>query len=375
MVSGVTRILAISDDLTGATACAADMTRAGRVVSVRPSTARPHGDPGVVVVDSSSRLEPASVAAARLTGLIEAWQEPGERAYYHRIDSQLRGHVAAELDAVCRALDRPLAVAPAAPAFGAVTRGAVQRLEGCELAIAPHVPRPLVEIGLAEVRGQRLGEILEEAVARRCSVICDAETERDLALVAGALRTVDATPVGSYGLGRAWAREGDGDADGRQGVIAAVGSLEPATLAQVAAARAAGVRVEILGSDLSAARAALRRGEDVVLASAEPGAPGVAKDPEATGRMVAAMTGLLHDTTPSGLVLVGGQLASELIRSMGVEQLDVICEPWPAVPVMRLRGGSLDGLAAAVKSGAREGSDWLISSLRVVGSVTREAAS
>ena len=60
---------------------------------------------------------------------------------------------------------------------------------------------------------------------------------------------------------------------------------------------------------------------------------------------------------------------------MRVERLDVICEPWPAVPVMRLRGGSLNGLAAAVKSGAREGSDWLISSLRVVGSVRREGRS
>ena len=109
--------------------------------------------------------------------------------------------------------------------------------------------------------------------------VCDAETERDIELVGAALRTVNATPVGSYGLARAWARERDGGGDGRQGVIAAVGSLEPATLAQVAAARAAGVHVEILGSDLSSRPGGLRRGENVVLASADPDVCGVPTDP------------------------------------------------------------------------------------------------
>ena len=74
-------------------------------------------------------------------------------------------------------------------------------------------------------------------------------------------------------------------------------------------------------------------------------------------------------------MLVGGQLASEFVRAVGVERLDVICEPWPTVPVMRIRGGQLDGVVVVVKSGAREAPGWLISSLRVVGSVSREVAS
>jgi len=369
------KLLAVSDDLTGATACAADIGRAGRAVSVRPWTVRPDHEARAVVLDSATRLESASVAAARVTGLIESWNVPGERAYYHRIDSALRGQVAAELDAVCSALGRPLVVAPAAPAFGAVTRGAMQRLGDRELPISRHVPPPLVEMAIAEVRGDALRPALAEAVRHGRSVVCDAETEHDLALVGAALRTLEATPVGSYGLGRAWACEDDSAARTRRGALAVVGSLEPAALAQVTAARVAGMHIAVLGSDLAPARSTLQRGDDVILASADPRAVPVASDPAVTSHMVAAIAELLGETEPCGLVLIGGQLASEFIRSAGVKRLDIICEPWSATPVVRLRGGRLDGLTAAVKSGARGSPDWLISSLRIVASIGCEARS
>jgi len=40
--------------------------------------------------------------------------------------------------------------------------------------------------------------------------------------------------------------------------------------------------------------------------------------------------------------------------------VDIVCEPWPATPLVRLAGGPADGLPAIVKSGARGDARWLV---------------
>ena len=250
---------------------------------------------------------------------------------------------------------------PCRPAFGAVTRCAVQRVDGPRARRYTARTSAIREIGLAEVRGDKLSEVLADAVARGCSVVCDGETERDIELVGGAFQTVDATPVGSYG----WPGPGPERETAIRTVATACSRQSVASSRRRSHRSPPRARPESTSRSSAPTSRPRARPFDGARTSCSPPSTrtlqhvGAIAGDRTHGRGV---TGLFRDTAPGGLVVVGGELASELIRSLGVEQLDVICEPWPAVPVVRLRGRRLDGLAAAMKSGAREGSDWLISS-------------
>jgi len=141
----------VADDLSGAVETAA-------VLGLRRITLRSVEDDAVADLDTR-RLPPAEAAArVRAAGRID----------FKKIDSQLRGNVAAELAAIAR----PVVVAPALPVEGRVVRGGVVYVDG---------------------------EPRESPVP-----LTDAETDADLdALVADA---DGATLVGSAGLAAALGR-------------------------------------------------------------------------------------------------------------------------------------------------------------------------
>ncbi len=122
----MTRLLILADDLSGAADCALGFakTQATRVLlDVEALDAQAP----VTALDLDSRRLDASAAAARHAALLGHPAVIGA-ALYKKIDSTLRGNVAAEVAALA---PRGLAlVAPAYPAQGRTTRGGIQYLDG-----------------------------------------------------------------------------------------------------------------------------------------------------------------------------------------------------------------------------------------------------
>ncbi|MFM9081765.1 MAG: four-carbon acid sugar kinase family protein [Opitutaceae bacterium] len=111
----------LADDLSGALDAAAAFHRAGRVVRVPLDPADWVGTaPGEVTgVSTETRNLPPAEAATAVATVIARGRDLGARLVYKKIDSTLRGPVAAELEAVRRALpETRLLFAPANPAVG-----------------------------------------------------------------------------------------------------------------------------------------------------------------------------------------------------------------------------------------------------------------
>lgn len=356
--------MALADDLTGAAACAGEL---GAVI-VPWDPAGNRSDGPRVVVDCASRTLTASAAAARLTEVLGTFEGARARRLYKRIDSRLRGNVASELAVLGRA-GRPLVLAPAAPSLGVTTAGGVQLAAGEPVDRAPRhgepgpgsarlatlVPGEVAELGLEDVRSDGLAAVIASALGAGRSVVCDAETAGDLEAIGRAAASISGcVPVGSYGLAAPWAAASEERARA-PGVLVVVGSPRPEARAQVEMLATGG----IAACRLAAAGPSLRAGRDVLL------------DVTAAGQKPGAvLRTVLARVRPAGLVLVGGELASEVTRGCGAEAAAVVGEPWPATALVRFEGGLLDGIPGIVKSGALGGPHRLVEAVSLLRSLT-----
>jgi uncharacterized protein YgbK (DUF1537 family) len=383
-------LLSISDDFTGAVACASELLAAGCQVAVRNPTS--HAWPGgydAVVLDTSSRRLGSREAAERTKKALRTWcrqsRSPVDQVY-KRVDSGLRGNVAAELSAISDELRLPLLIAVAAPALGMTTSNGVQyfddheitrsRYGGVESPATPRIAQILderaIELGLSSIRGADLEQVLSEAFKAATYVICDAETPGDLLSIgAAAIRLLDrdirCVLVGSYGLAGAWARAvGLSRAGEAPGALVVCGSRMTASAQQLNAFRQMGAADHV--SDVLESVSRLRDGQDVIVSAS---ASHQASTDEAVGSLLAREVKLLLEKArPLGIVLIGGEAASAVICACGVEQTEVLAEPWPATPLVVFKGGVLDGVPGVVKSGALGDGYWLVyavSLLRYVG--------
>src|SRR5918998_1843855 len=125
------RVAIIADDLTGAADTGVQLARAGyrTAVAFRDAPIPPAEDLDAVALDTDSRAMPAGFAAKRVLEAARAVREA--RIVYKKLDSTLRGPVAAELAAALEATGRARAVvAPAFPSAGRTTVDGVQLVRG-----------------------------------------------------------------------------------------------------------------------------------------------------------------------------------------------------------------------------------------------------
>ena len=387
----------IADDLTGA--CDTGCLFAGPApvgVIAEPGLVR--SDAGVVAVDTESRTLTAPDAGRRVRA---AASRLGTRLHagplFKKIDSTMRGPVAAELAALLDTggWDGAL-VCPAFPAQGRVVRDGVLHVDGMpahETAIGRdrHYPgdtsdiatilahglahgatRAIHRLPLAAVRAGT--EAVRDALGRAAGglVAADAETDADLAVLAGAAAPRQAWLLaGSAGLGQAVA----GALRFPRAIVAlppgrawlwVVGSLHAASRAQLAALQAAGavgVYLEVSGDagetapDLSVVLRALGRGRPAFLASA----PGARVAPlEASRALGAATARVLADAAPDVLAVTGGETAYEVLQALGATRLDLLGAPASGLALgaltaagsPRLNGSPLPLLAKAGGFGA-----------------------
>lgn len=328
----------IADDLTGSLDSSVPFALAGLrtvcAVSVAALPAALASDARVVAVNLASREVPEAVAAARAETAARALA--GARVVLKKIDSRLKGHVAAEVGAVAAAL-RPagVLVCPAVPELGRVVRDG--RLEG--LGVAEPLP-VAARCGLAPDLRARFADAASGADLDR--VVAEA--------AAGTLF------VGARGLAAALARRmgrAARPAVAMRGPVAfVIGSRDPITLAQVAELRGCGL-------DWVAApdgRVPEGSGDGSVILQAVAG-EGAASD-VVSARLAEGLV-RWHLAGKRMLVLSGGETAAAVLDRMGVAVLEVLAEPLPGLPLCR--GLDLpDGPAIVTKSGGFGAADALV---------------
>jgi uncharacterized protein YgbK (DUF1537 family) len=401
-ISPKPQIAIIADDLTGAADAGAYFAQVGLVTMVAlPPGGRAAVPPpcNVLVVSTESRhlaRVEAAAQAGHVAGRIAA--ECPAAWVYKKIDSTLRGHPGPELAAVMEALriDQAL-VAPAFPAQGRTTREGQQWVAGdahgadvVALFRATAGGRPVHGLELAIVR--RGPAAVAEALRASAGaiVIADAETDADLASLAGAAVTCGLRLLcGSAGLARALADAllllpiaplpqfpGPGASCTAGPVLVVAGSRHARTARQVESARrhhgAEVVRPApaFPNGDGRAVAAAVRavtrrlaRGQDVILTTAGMG------DGSSGEKMVAAQLGrtaraLAAGGRVKGLVLTGGDTAAAVCSALAATTLWLRGEVRPGIAWGRLLDGALPGLPVVTKAGGFGADDALEAALR-----------
>lgn len=356
----------LADDLTGA--CDTGTLFAGGAAVPVTVWPQPAGRAPVRVLDTESRTLNATDAARRVEAA--ARHTPSAR-YFKKIDSTFRGHVGAEVNALLQASGSVSAVlTPAFPAQGRTVLDRILLVDGAPIAETaigrdPEFPDPetssVVDLlrrsldrPLAWIPIDQLRAGLPSLVARlrRLSgtvAVADAETDEDLMMLVDAVLALDPAPllIGSAGLARALAA--------RLGLLAertplppcrrwlvVAGSRHPATRAQIAAARDAGIQVLASVQGESAER------EEVAM------------------RLAAQAIEVLERERFDLVAVTGGQTAVALYRALGAERIDLVGAPGPGLALGYLRAPGRPALPILTKAGAFGAPDLFVSLLREV---------
>ena len=325
----------LADDLSGALDAAAAFHVAGRVVTVALSTAGWQRGAGQIVgFTTETRNVPAESAAAAVAQAIAFGRAQGGRMLYKKIDSTLRGSVAAELAAVLEALPEVRVLfSPANPAVGRTVEGGVLLVNGVPVSETEFGRDPASPVNESVIR-----RLLGAAASPRVE-IADARNEADLA---AAVARMDATGetwvgVGSGALAKHVASRRRQPAptpvlpasDLSGPVLLICGSAHPKNREQAAALRrveevpAFEFRLDDPKTTVAAAIAELRAGRSaaVVVEAARH------RDSRHVVHAVAAAAAAIIDAVHAQRIFVtGGETAFALCRQLGVEALSFIAE-------------------------------------------------
>jgi uncharacterized protein YgbK (DUF1537 family) len=120
----------IADDLSGAAEIGALGLRHGMSAEI-VIRGQPSGRADLVCIDADSRSNSSDEAARRIAGATRLLRDAGAEWIYKKVDSVLRGHVTAEVEAMITALEvnRALLV-PANPSRGRIIRNGRYYVEG-----------------------------------------------------------------------------------------------------------------------------------------------------------------------------------------------------------------------------------------------------
>ncbi|MCW4462899.1 hypothetical protein OK349_14370 [Sphingomonas sp. BT-65] len=330
-----TPILIVADDLTGALDSAAPFASRGLHVRVALGVdavaEAAAAAPDVLAIDTRSRNLSPLLAAARVEAAWSAAQALAPRLVMKKIDSRLKGEVAAETAALLAASGRSSAIA--CPAVleqeRKVTGGRLTgRGVGAPLTVAGHFG----------------------GLPCECP---DAADEADLAAIA---RTILDAPdrivaVGARGLASALASLIAGAPQDASSLVPAlpmviaIGSTDPITIAQVERLRLDCPQIV----ELPASTAASSGSRDPVILLLR-GAGRAGSDPiAATARFGREVAALVRATSARTILCSGGATAAAVMEALGARQLVPEHELDPGVPVARIEG--TDGIRLITKSG------------------------
>ncbi len=363
----------LADDLTGAADSAARCRRFGLQATIFLDIPEPPLPPGALAFTSDSR-HLAAEAAAKETRNTAASLPDLEGLWYKKIDSTLRGNIGSEVDALLDLVDAPAAVVcPAFPAQRRVLRSGFLTAPDLEPETV-HLPSLLREqschdvaaLSLEQVRGGGLAAMMKRIVEERdvspaegrMVIAVDALTDEDLDSVVGAQQegVPGALLCGSAGLVGALARRAGAEngfpalPTGRprpagRSVLAVVGSGSDAAHRQIAFLLRSGrdaphwaVSQLIVAPETDAtATAALDPDQPIWLLQQPRPQPGTVLEGGAARQRADHLghvsSAALARRPVDLLLLVGGDTAMPILRSLGAARLTVEEELLPGMPL------------------------------------------
>lgn len=343
----MTALRLLADDLTGA------LDSAARFVPVHgpiPVCWRRSTETAAAAYTSETReaADPGAGLARWLPAIA------GAALVFKKVDSRLRGHVAAEVAACLRTgAFLHAVIAPAFPFQGRITRDGRQYANGRDVGV--DLELELARQGIM-VSKCRPGEAASPGVS-----LWDAIDEGDLDLIAAAGRQLSGGVlwVGTGGLAAALAGRGAPPSPPlARPVLALVGSDHPASQAQFAACDDTLELIDEVGARAVAPMVGRRSMAIRVLL------------PEGTERGVAAarigsvFNALARSIRRPGCVAVtGGETLRRLLEGVEASHLMVLGEREPGAPVASIEGGVWDGVMVLAKSGGFGRPDFLAKAL------------
>jgi uncharacterized protein YgbK (DUF1537 family) len=363
----------LADDLSGALeAGAAFCARGWSVNLIMGGAMSARAEAGTLtLLSTETRNAVGAAAAASVRRLLASQQAAGSRLLFKKIDSTLRGPVAAEIKALVDELAPPLVVlCPASPAVGRTVREGVLLVHGVPVADTEYRGDPgwpvtesnivalLAAGGVTDIACLSLARLRAASqLGPECFrgvLICDAETTDDLGrLVALVRRQVPgAVFVGAGGLAHALAAE-EIDVSrpvplgsfAPQGGLFVSGSMNARSRHQLEYLRdhhAVTLHEVGLGPDgvgeaaEHVARALVDRGS-AALTLVAGSAAGGSREP--VRQLVAVVQRLtVAGAIPELLAATGGETAQALCDCLGIGQLVLVGEVEPGVVLTRVLG-------------------------------------
>ena len=385
------RYLIIADDFTGANDTGVQLRRRGLPTSVIFAGKKlPEGD--CVVIDTESRGVSPEEAAEAVTLACAEVNFDDYKYVIKKVDSTLRGNIAAEVAAMDAAYKPELIIfMPALPALGRTTENGVHCLKGV----------PLTETELAKdpknpVREDNINKLLAAAYTENVTHVSLGEIRNGFAIEGGRIFTFDsvtdqdmqAVIAAAKATGKRTLYIGTAAmADNIMAlestvppVMGAIATVSDVSGGQVRAAEAAGVKSvvvpfhEILSGAkgqaeyVNATVESLKAGHDTMLVSSSTlsrseldaaraegerqgmSLPQVSDYVRFTmGEMAAAVLG---ECAVSGVFVTGGDTALGLLESLGADGSEILSEVSVGIPMMRLIGGKAAGVKMVTKAGA-----------------------
>jgi uncharacterized protein YgbK (DUF1537 family) len=385
----------IADDLTGACDAGALFSGAGPIGIVTDGLAvDPHRD--VVAADTETRSLDAGEAAKEVRDMARHLAPrfalgPAVK----KLDSTLRGQVAAELDAMLLATGlRAALVCPTFPAQGRTVVDGILRVDGIPahespIGRDPFYPGPtssvidivkdgaertVAHLRLRDLRSshEELCRALDEAAGEL--IVADAETDADLDALARAALVVDPPLLlaGSAGLAGALARALKYPPPPRamprtRRWLIVAGSVHPATRAQIRAladADTSGCWVDGGEPDTGSVLEALVQGRPAYIATNPPGDGAAARrGHEMAAALAAVAADMVARAEPDVVAATGGDTAWALLEALGATRLEITGAPLSglAIGTLATRDGST--LSLLTKAGGFGAPDLFLSLL------------
>lgn len=398
------KYLIVADDFTGANDTGVQMRRRGLPTHVMFAGRKiPAGDHSLVI-DTESRGMTGEEAKEATVKAVEEVDFSSFKYVIKKVDSTLRGNVAEEIFAVDRAFGSELVIfAPALPDLDRTTVDGVHRLKGIritETELAKDPKKPVTEDNLAKILEKvydekvtyvPLDRIREGKIAFEGRLFTfDAVLNSDLQAV---IRAALATGKKILWVGTAAMADNLMEMENKTypalGIAASVSSV---TGVQIKTAEAAGVALisvpvhEVLAGKtgtkpyVDAVVKSLKDGKDTILLSSSSYDRAQLALSEEEGKkkgletwqvseyvqslMGAMAKEIFEQAEVSGVFLTGGDTAMGVLESLKADGSSILSEIAVGIPMMRLVGGSMEGLKVVTKAGAFGKEDAILFAFR-----------
>ena len=359
----------LADDLSGALDAAAAFHGAGRRVRVVLSAAEwtPRDTDEVVGVTTETRNASAAVAAATVAHAIARGRAHGARLLYKKIDSTLRGPVAAELRAIVAGMpEARILFAPANPAVGRTVRGGRMLVHGVPVAETEFARDPTGPVQQSELRSL-VGEFDVGRV-----VIPDTESDEAIAASVALMEKggPNWVPIGSGALARVVALRSASAATPRSDLSRAV-AAGPILMVCGSSHRVNRAQAEDLWKERGVAVRELRSndvagtvraaGDALRSSGAASVLIGTARiDSGAALRAITDVTAaLIAGANVRRLFITGGETAFAICCALAVSDLEFLAEIEPGVGLAHAAGGDGGWLLAVKPGGFGDGRTWI----------------